>query len=240
MTTSSTSIRNNHLPPSLVANLQNVLAGRNAAGEGREEETKPEPEESAAAPSSSSSPEVAESNSAPSEPKPVILVTNSDGIGAPGLTSLVDALVREGRFDVHVCAPEGDKSLSGHSFTARETLIASSTEIIGATAFEVSGTPVDCVSLALSGELFSWSRPTLVISGISKGPNCGHRLKKDESQDSDFKVAADVCLPLIHAVLSGIENGVHKSGLLSIEIPFSPATNKVYIILFRVLSIPEI
>uniref|UniRef100_A0A1D1Y4K4 5'-nucleotidase surE n=1 Tax=Anthurium amnicola TaxID=1678845 RepID=A0A1D1Y4K4_9ARAE len=252
MTTGSTSVRNNHLPPSLVANLQSVLTGRNAGGEGQEGTPKPEPAEESAATSSSAA-EPAESNLAPHESKPVVLVTNSDGIGAPGLAMLVDALVREGRFDVHVCAPESDRSLSGYSFTVRETLVASSTEINGAAAFEVTGTPVDCVSLALSGALFSWSKPTLVISGISKGANCGHHSfysgavaaarealicgvpsvsvslnwKKDESQESDFKAAADVCLPLIHAVIRDIEKGLFfKSCLLNIEIPSSPATNK--------------
>lgn len=100
MTTSSTSIRNNHLPPSLLANLQNVLSGRNAGGEGGEEEPKPGPEPS------SSSADPAESSTVPPESKPIILVTNGDGIEGPGLRPLVDALVAEGRFEVHVCVPE--------------------------------------------------------------------------------------------------------------------------------------
>ena len=52
--------------------------------------------------------------------------------------------------------------------------------------------------------------------------------RKDESQESDFKDAVEVCLPLIHAAIRDIEKGIFpKSCLLSIEIPTSPSTNKV-------------
>jgi len=115
------------------------------------------------------------------------------------------------------------------------------------------GTPVDCVSLALSGRLFPWSAPALVISGINAGPNCGYEMfhssaiaaarealvygvpsiavslnwKKDESKDSDFKDAAQACLPLIHAALADIEKGNFVKGcLLNIGIPSSPSANK--------------
>ncbi|KAL7174638.1 hypothetical protein ACSBR2_033808 [Camellia fascicularis] len=143
--------------------------------------------------------------------------------------------------------------MSGHSVTLRETVAMTSTEISGATAYEVSGTPVDCVSLALSGALFSWSKPLLVISGINKGSSCGHHMfysgvvagareslmsgvpsmsislnwKKDESQDSDFKDAVAVSLPLINAAIRDIEKGIFpKSCLLNIEVPTSPLQNK--------------
>ncbi|KAJ0075970.1 hypothetical protein Patl1_33531 [Pistacia atlantica] len=146
-----------------------------------------------------------------------------------------------------------DKSVSGHSVTLRETIAVNSAEIDGATAYEVSGTPVDCVSLALSGTLFSWSKPVLVISGINRGSSCGHHTfysgvvagarealicgvpslsislnwKKDESQESDFKDAVTVCLPLINAAIRDIEKGVFpKSCSLNIEIPTAPLTNK--------------
>ncbi|KAL7202976.1 hypothetical protein ACSBR1_034429 [Camellia fascicularis] len=120
-----------------------------------------------------------------------------------------------------------DKSISGHSVTLRETVAVTSTEISGATAYEVSRTPVDCVSLALSGALFSWSKPLLVISGINKGSSCGHHIKKDESQDSDFKDVLAVSLPLINAAIRDIEKGIFpKSCLLNIEVPTSPLQNK--------------
>ncbi|KAK8546872.1 hypothetical protein V6N13_093911 [Hibiscus sabdariffa] len=126
-------------------------------------------------------------------------------------------------------------------------------EIDGAIAYEVSGTPVDCVSLALSGALFSWSKPLLVISGINRGSSCGHHMyhsgvvsgareafisgvpslslslnrKREESQESDFKDVVAVSLPLINAAIRDIEKGVFlKTCFLSIEIPISPSANK--------------
>ncbi|CAL9750471.1 unnamed protein product [Musa acuminata subsp. burmannicoides] len=250
--------KNNHLPPNLVANLQNVLAGRRAGGgngDGGEVDSKPAAEEDLRVPSSSSAPaaDAAAAAAADGSKKPVVLVTNADGIGSPGLTLLVEALVREGQSDVHVCAPDSDKSVSGHSITLHQTVAATSADIKGATGFEISGSPADCVSLALSGALFSWSKPTLVISGINKGSNCGHHAfysgavagarealvcgvpslvislnwKKDKSQESDFKDAVDVCLPLINAAIGDIEKGTFpKNCLLNIEIPTAPSANQ--------------
>ncbi|ONK76535.1 uncharacterized protein A4U43_C03F29280 [Asparagus officinalis] len=232
----------NHLPPSLISNLQNALIARKGGGDEETKEGNPSTEEA----------QTEESNEEGSR-KPVVLVTNCDGIGSPGLELLVQALVRHGEYDVHVCAPDSDKSASGHSVTPCETLAVNSTEMHGATAFEVSGTPVDCVSLALSGSLFSWSRPALVVSGINKGSSCGHHIlysgaiagareallcgvpslsislswRKNESNESHFKDAVGVCLPLIHAAIRDTEKGLFpKSCLLNIEIPSSPTTNK--------------
>ncbi|OAY75413.1 5'-nucleotidase SurE [Ananas comosus] len=269
MTTTPDSGRSNHLPASLVANLQSVLIGRGRGGGGDGEEsgeTKPTPsseaaeaeaEEETGAPSNAAEATVAESDPAgdgsEKVKKPVVLVTNADGIGSPGLTSLVEALVRGGQCDVSVCAPESNKSASAHSVTIRETLAVTSVEITGAKAFEVTGTPADCVSLALSGALFSWSRPALVISGINSGSVCGHQIfysgavagarealmhgipslcislhwKKDESQESDFKDAVDICMPLIQAAIRDIEKGSFpRSCILNIGIPRFPSANK--------------
>ncbi|CAK9324705.1 unnamed protein product [Citrullus colocynthis] len=245
--TSSTSVKKNFLPPGLVSNLEDVLRSRKGAGE-RGEDSKDV--NVSTEPSSSTSDANLEVSGTQ---KPIILVTNSEGIDSPGLTYLVEGLVREGSYNVHVCAPQSDKSVSSHSVTLRETVAVSSAEINGAAAYEVSGTPVDCVSLALSGALFSWSKPLLVISGINRGSSCGHQMfysgviagarealicgvpsisislnwKKDQSQESDFKDAVSVCLPLINAAISDIEKGnFPKSCSLNIEIPTSPLTNK--------------
>uniref|UniRef100_A0A7N2LN97 Survival protein SurE-like phosphatase/nucleotidase domain-containing protein n=1 Tax=Quercus lobata TaxID=97700 RepID=A0A7N2LN97_QUELO len=279
----STSVKNNNLlPPGLVSNLQQVLSKKNGDNNNNnknndddnvsnsEAESKESDNVEPAEPSSSTS--VSDASEAVDTSKPIVLVTNGDGIDSPGLVFLVEALVREGLYNVHVCAPQslyfvvyclfplifssglcGDKSVSGHSVTLQETVAVSSSEINGSTAFEVSGTPVDCVSLALSGALFSWSKPLLVISGINRGSSCGHHMfysgvvagarealicgvpslsislnwKKDESQENDFKDAVSVCIPLINAAIRDIEKGVFpKSCSLNIEIPTSPLTNK--------------
>ncbi|KAG0487159.1 hypothetical protein HPP92_009254 [Vanilla planifolia] len=247
---SCTSIKKNQLPPALIANLQGVLAGRKEVGGGGgngEEEDKSSNDETQISSSGINS------DTSPEDSKPIVLVTNSDGIGSPGLSLLVEALVREGEYAVSVCAPESDKFSSGHSVTFGATLAATSTELNGVLAFEVSGTPADCVSLALSGALFSWSRPVLVICGINKGRSSGHHIyhsgaiagarealmsgipslsislnwRKDESQESNFKDAVDLCLPLMRAAIRDANKGSFpKDCLVSIEIPASPSTCK--------------
>lgn len=96
------------MPPSLISNLQQVLISRkNDAVEGQSNKI-PEPTEAAPSSSSTTFPcsgtEVSEAENDCA--KPVVLVTNGEGIESPGLTFLVEALVRDDRFDVHVCAPE--------------------------------------------------------------------------------------------------------------------------------------
>ncbi|XP_020586373.1 uncharacterized protein LOC110028737 isoform X2 [Phalaenopsis equestris] len=245
-----TSMKKNQLPPALIANLQGVLAGRKEArsgnGDGEEKDT------GANEDSRVSSSEV-DSGLMPPVMKPIVLVTNGDGIESPGIVLLVEALVRDEQYDVYVCAPESDKSSSGHSVSFPETIAASSVEINGAVAFAVSGTPADSVSLAFSGLLFPWSRPALVISGVNKGTSCGRHIfysgaiagarealmsgipslsislnwRKDESHESDFKDAVDVCLPLLRAAIRDADKGAFLKGcLINIEIPASPSTNK--------------
>ncbi|KAL8043379.1 hypothetical protein ABFX02_09G116000 [Erythranthe guttata] len=243
-------LKNNFLPPGLVSNLQEVLANR-----------KPAAGEAAAADSAPSKPDNSDADSSGNEPageddngsKPIILVTNSDGIESPGISFLVDALVRESLYNVHVIVPQSDKSTSGHSVSLKETVEVASVEVNGAVAYEISGTPVDCVSLALSGALFSWSKPLLVISGINKGSSCGHHMfyssvvagarealingvpsisislnwKTDGSAENDFKDAVTVCLPIIRAAIRDIETGVFPKGFsLDVQIPTSPLANK--------------
>ncbi|KAG6397986.1 hypothetical protein SASPL_139436 [Salvia splendens] len=232
---------NNLLPPGLVSNLQQALANRKP---GEDDAVSSKADDDSALPLPSED----EDSS-----KPVIFVTNSDGIESPGLSFLVNALVEEGAYNVNVIVPESDKSTSGHSVSLKETIEVASVQVKGATAYEISGTPVDCVSLALSGALFSWTKPLLVVSGISKGSSFGHHMyyssvvagarealvygvpaisislnwQKDVSQESDFKDAVTVCLPIIKAAMRDIENGVFPKGFsLDLELPTSPSANK--------------
>ncbi|MFS8023496.1 putative survival protein SurE-like phosphatase/nucleotidase [Helianthus anomalus] len=63
-----------------------------------------------------------------------------------------------------------DKSFAGHSFTYQESISVSTAEIEGATAYEVTGTPVDSVSYGM----FLVFGGDNVIVGVNKGPSCGH------------------------------------------------------------------
>jgi 5'-nucleotidase len=97
-----------------------------------------------------------------------ILVTNDDGIGAPGLAALVEALTRVGR--VAVVAPDRQQSAVGHALTVSEPLRAFAMPWEGTElCYAVNGTPADCVKLAVS-VLLPW-RPDVVLSGINHGRN---------------------------------------------------------------------
>lgn len=103
--------------------------------------------------------------------RPLILVSNDDGIDSPGIKALAEALVALG--EVIVVAPISEQSAVGHAITVRDPVRArewpeDAFEGV-AKAYAVSGTPADCVKLAL-GHLVSRT-PALVCSGINNGPN---------------------------------------------------------------------
>lgn len=88
-----------------MANLQSVLIGRRAAG-GGDADSKPAAEEDPQVASSADASQAEEAAVDDELKKPIVLVTSADGIGSPGITFLVEALVREGQCSVHVCAPD--------------------------------------------------------------------------------------------------------------------------------------
>lgn len=101
--------------------------------------------------------------------KPLILVTNDDGINAPGLRLLVSLMQRLG--EVIVVAPDSPQSGMGHAITIGNTLRLNETEVFeGVTAYQCSGTPADCVKLAKNFVLEN-RIPNLVVSGINHGSN---------------------------------------------------------------------
>ncbi|KAM0888414.1 hypothetical protein ACQ4PT_028365 [Festuca glaucescens] len=187
--------------------------------------------------------------------QPVVMVTNDDGIDAPGLRFLVDQLVAQGRYRVLVCAPDTDRSGVSHCITWRSPLSCKRVDITGAPAFGVSGTPADCASLGISGKLFDGLVPDLVLSGINIGSNCGFHVVYSgtvagareafiygfpalamsynwvagKSSVNDLKVAAEVCMPLINAVMVEIKNGTYPKGsFLNIDVPTDAGHHKGY------------
>jgi 5'-nucleotidase len=101
--------------------------------------------------------------------KPLILVTNDDGVSAPGLRALITVMAEIG--DVIVVAPDKPQSGMGHAITTNSTLylnkISKDTEVI--TEYSCSGTPVDCVKLAVNEILKR--KPDLCVSGVNHGSN---------------------------------------------------------------------
>lgn len=99
-----------------------------------------------------------------------ILLTNDDGIRATGLRALYRALVGAGH-RVHVAAPVTEQSAVGHSVTLFSPLRVKQVDEPGFSGLGISGTPSDCVKLALSHLLDK--RPDMIVSGINAGANVG-------------------------------------------------------------------
>ncbi|KAK6130291.1 hypothetical protein DH2020_035963 [Rehmannia glutinosa] len=186
--------------------------------------------------------------------RPTVMVTNDDGIDAPGLRALVRVLVSTNRFNVFVCAPDSEKSAVSHSITWRNPISAKPVEISGAIAFAVSGTPADCTSLGISKALFP-AVPDLVISGINMGSNCGYHIVYSgtvagareaffndipavslsydwvggRSKVDDFSLAAEACLPIISAILVEIKQKTYpRNCFLNIDVPTNVMNHKGY------------
>ncbi|MBM3276090.1 MAG: 5'/3'-nucleotidase SurE, partial [Candidatus Sericytochromatia bacterium] len=100
-----------------------------------------------------------------------LLVSNDDGIHAPGIRILATTLATE--HEVHVIAPDRERSATGHALTLHKPLRVEEERIEGCiSAVSVNGTPSDCVKLAW-GALMKDNLPDLVVSGINRGPNLG-------------------------------------------------------------------
>lgn len=105
-----------------------------------------------------------------SNTRPLILVTNDDGITAPGIRALIKVACKIGR--VVVVAPDSPQSAMGHAITINNTLYCDKVTIDAHASHEeyrCSGTPVDCVKLATQEIL--QKKPDLCISGINHGSN---------------------------------------------------------------------
>ncbi|GAC1382714.1 MAG: 5'/3'-nucleotidase SurE [Ginsengibacter sp.] len=100
---------------------------------------------------------------------PIILITNDDGITAPGIKNLVEAV--KGLGEIFVVAPDKPQSGMGHAITIGVPLRLNKVEGMfeGATSWQTSGTPVDCIKLAVDKVLHR--KPDICLSGINHGAN---------------------------------------------------------------------
>lgn len=168
--------------------------------------------------------------------RPVILITNDDGITAPGIRNLVEAVNDLG--DITVVAPDKPQSGMGHAITIGEPLrLHRSTVFEGINAWECSGTPADCVKLARDKILHC--KPDLCLSGINHGanhsiniiysgtmsaameaaiegiPSAGFSLL-DFKYEADFSLAKDVVRAIAQKML---EDKLPEHTLLNVNIP---------------------
>lgn len=139
-----------------------------------------------------------------------ILVTNDDGVNAPGLLALARAMRPLGR--VTVLAPERNWSASGHVKTLERPLRVKEAILSdGSSAYASDGAPSDCVALALLGFL---SEPIdLVVSGINGGPNLGH----DLTYSGTVTAAMEAAIFGIPAVAFSLDTPETLEGALNYE-----------------------
>src|SRR5688572_26289408 len=102
--------------------------------------------------------------------KPLILVSNDDGITSKGILTLVNAMKQLG--EVVVVAPDSPQSGMGHAITVGETLRLEENFIFkDVRAYQCSGTPADCVKMARHFVLRDQRQPDIVVSGVNHGSN---------------------------------------------------------------------
>lgn len=102
-----------------------------------------------------------------SDKNQLILAVNDDGISAPGIKALIAVAKEFG--EVVVVAPDKPQSGMGHAISIDSTLHVNKVTIDGVTAYSCSGTPVDCVKIAVNKLLDR--KPDLIVSGINHGSN---------------------------------------------------------------------
>jgi 5'-nucleotidase len=131
-----------------------------------------------------------------------ILLTNDDGIYAEGLLAMHRVLSQKHR--VSVIAPDRERSAVGHGITLAHPIRVTQVDVNGgAKGWAVSGTPVDCVKLAVI-ELMD-QRPDLVISGINPGANVGVNL----SYSGTVAAAKEAAMYGLKSIAISIHGDVH-------------------------------
>lgn len=170
--------------------------------------------------------------------QPVILVTNDDGVTAPGIRKLIEAVLPLG--EVIVVAPDSPQSGMGHAITIGKPLRLDEVDIfqdLGVKAWQSSGTPVDCVKLA--HDVILHRKPDICLSGINHGsnasinviysgtmsaameaavegiPSAGFSLQ-DFNFDADFSLAAKVAREIATRMLA---ERMPEHFLLNVNIP---------------------
>ncbi|MCJ7801915.1 MAG: 5'/3'-nucleotidase SurE [Candidatus Marinimicrobia bacterium] len=167
--------------------------------------------------------------------RPKILVTNDDGIFAPGIYALWEAMQEIG--DVTIVAPYSEKSAVGHAITITDPIrVEKIQRKNGFEGFAVKGTPADCVKIA--GRSLMKSPPDIVVSGINSGANVGSNIiysgtvsaategtilgipsvaiSLNSIKGGDMTASQKVAVTVVKKVL---ENGLPTGILLNVNVP---------------------
>ena len=120
--------------------------------------------------------------------KPLILVSNDDGVTAKGISVLVDEMSKIG--EVVVVAPDSPQSGMGHAITMNNPLRVTEVDLFeGVKTYQVNGTPVDCVKLALDKLIDR--KPDLMVSGINHGSNASINVIYSGTMSAAVEAAID-------------------------------------------------
>lgn len=169
--------------------------------------------------------------------RPLILVTNDDGITAPGLRKLISIMNTIG--EVVVVAPDSPQSAMGHAITINSTLYLEKVTIDDGPQqeYSCSGTPADCVKLAVNEILDR--RPDLCVSGINHGSNSSINVIYSGTMSAaleagiesipaigfsllDYNWSADFdhCDDIVRTISKNVlEHGLHDGVVLNVNIP---------------------
>ncbi|MCB9252784.1 MAG: 5'/3'-nucleotidase SurE [Flavobacteriales bacterium] len=171
--------------------------------------------------------------------KPLILVTNDDGITAPGIEALVNGMKKIG--NVVVVAPDSPQSGMGHAITINNPLRLEHVHLFEEVeAYQCSGTPADCVKLAVDKVMHR--TPDLLVSGINHGSNSSINVIYSGTMsaavegaieginsigfslnnykfDADFEAAAHYAVKISEQVL---KKGLEPGTLLNVNFPDLP------------------
>jgi 5'-nucleotidase len=169
--------------------------------------------------------------------RPLILVSNDDGVQAPGIMALAATLADVA--EVVVAAPDRERSATSHSISLDRPLRA---DELGPGVYSIDGTPVDCVYLALLHLVPR--RPVLCVSGINNGYNLGSDVfysgtvaaalesalrgvpaiafSLERRRPQDFAPAAAFAAALVREVIARGEAAIPAGALLNVNLPAGP------------------
>ena len=171
-----------------------------------------------------------------------LLLTNDDGVYAPGIAELRRVLSQHDDLEVSTVAPERERSAMSHAITLHKPLHIKSVEIAGGRGpvWSVNGTPADCTKLGVLALMED--KPDLIISGINRGANLGMDILYSgtvsaaiegylmnipslavsldtHDEKADFQPAAEFIVRLIRILE---KHGMPEQMLLNINIPDLP------------------
>jgi 5'-nucleotidase len=172
--------------------------------------------------------------------KPTILVTNDDGITAPGIKVLIELMRPFG--NIVVVAPDSPQSAMGHAVTIAKPIRLDKVNLYeGVEMYQCSGTPVDCVKIAVNVVLHR--KPDLVVSGINHGSNASINVMYSGTMSAAIEGALegipsigfslcnhrqDACFEHVKPFVTQIVSEIMKNGLslgTTLNVNFPDITN---------------